>query len=44
MPPLHKNSAPHNANEHHSAHKSYDPISWELYFDELFYLSDVFLG
>lgn len=41
MPPLHKNFGQPNHNEQQGTHKNYDPIGWELYFDELFYLSDV---
>lgn len=41
MPPLYKNYGSHNSNEQHSTHKNFDPLPWELYFDELFFLSDV---
>ena len=32
----------HGPPEHHTtAHKNFDPLPWESYFDELFYLGDV---
>jgi len=39
MPPYHKNLS--HTNQQPSTLKQYDPISWELYFEELFFLSDV---
>lgn len=41
MPPLNKPYGLHHASEHTTAHKNFDPLPWELYFDEVFYLSDV---
>jgi hypothetical protein len=43
MPPLHKQGGGNAQNDalHSSSQKNYDPINWDAYFDELFYLSDV---
>ena len=46
FPPMHPGGhhGAHGPPEHHTtAHKNFDPLPWETYFDELFYLGDVLI-
>lgn len=40
MPPLNKPSS-HFGETHNTNKKSYEPVNWDLFFDELTYLDDV---
>lgn len=41
MPPLNKPPKQAINSPDNHPHKNYDPVNWDQYFDELFYLDDV---